>query len=1122
MTASFSLRFLGAVQLDLDGAPLRGLRSRKAVALLGYLAAYGESVSRAQLATLFWPEFSESRALGNLSWAVAHLNGRIQGCLSTDRYTVRLQETEHIKIDLITFRELVARRAPEALAAAVELYRGEFMQGFYLNGCPEFETWLLCERERWHQQAIQALETLILYERNRGAYRQAVPYATRLLQIDPCREEAHRYLMSLLAIEGQRAAALAQYETCCRVLQEELDVEPSEETKALYEQIRAGRIIASQPEPATSQVAYSSTWYHLPTPCTPFIGREQELAQLAAYLANPAYRIITILGLGGIGKTRLALQVAEQQHATFRNGVCVVPLMPVVSSDGLMFAIAEALGLSFADNADPKVQLQKTLSNKELLLVLDNFEHLLDGSVLLLELLHNIPQLKLLVTSRERLHLQAEYPFILEGLYVPSEATEENVTSASAVQLFMDRACRSNPAFELRAEYVRSIIQICRLMEGNPLGIELAAAWVDRLPPASIAEGIQANMDILATTMRDVPDRHRSIRAVFEGSWGRLSQSEQQAISRLSVFQGSFGRDAALAVTEATLAELVSLEHKSLVRRTGSGRYELHELVRYYAREKLGVLVGDLTPGVVGVRDRHSTFYLGCIARAEPALNGPNPQQAMAELRLDLDDIRQAWYWAVKYAKLSEIEGSLKGLVRFYNLTCLFREADMMFSQAAERIEVLLEGTDTPQPTLEILLGKLRAEQSGFLTRQAYCDRAIEIARSVLILAQRHQAVELEATISYYLAEAFTRQGEADLAQAHAERALVLAQHNRIRWLEARNLYLIGRILSQRGDYNEARSSLERAWDIYQEIGDRAGEGSTLGQLGNISWYKGDFATAKTHYELCLHIAQETGNLRAISIASHNLADTLWPLGEYERARQIFEQELRLFQELSDNWGVNLTLMNLGNIFLLLGDYGLAENYSRQALRLAREISNQWAESQALVQLGQLAHLRGDNRAAYECSEQGLVIAQSFAGRSEQAQALACMGYALVGLEQWVEAQDRYQQALSIWYAAGQYHKANEALAGLAACALAQDDTARAQEYVETILRHMARGMFAGTLQPFRIYEICIEVLYAIEDPRAQELQNQVYAQLEEQAAKISDPTSRRLFVEHLPRAVSQ
>ncbi len=654
MARLFRLRFLGAVQIERDGKPVHGFRSRKALALLGYLAVQNRPVPREHLVDLFWEGMPEARGRANLSWVLNRIAALLPGCLETDPHTVQFQRPSGYWLDIDAFEALEVQGEADALNAAAQLYRGEFLEDLYLRDCAEFEIWLAGERERWRQRVAQVLEKLVAYHERRGEREQALHCARRLLALEPWREESHRQVMRLLARSGQREAALAQYQTCRRLLAEELGIEPTTETTALYERIRAA--LARR--------------HNLPPQPTPFVGREAELAEIARLLDDPDCRLVTILGPGGIGKTRLALQAAMARTDAFMEGVFFVPLAGIGAADFLASAIAAALQCPLAGPQDPQAQLLDYLRGKEMLLVLDSFEHQLEGVALLVEILQNAPEVKLLVTSRQRLNLRWEWCFEIAGLEFPRGEMTDGIEEYNAVRLFQQTARQSHRRFALTEGDRPAVARICRLVEGMPLGIELAAAWVGTHSCAEIVHEIERGLGFLATPLRDVPERHRSVRSAFERSWQLLTPSEQQMFMRLSVFYG-FSPQAAGEVTGASPAILKSLADKSLLRRAPSGRYEMHELLRQYAAEKLAAAPAahDET------HDRHCTYYAALLQGQEAALAGAGAMEAVAAIRAEIANVHAAWRWAATQGRLAEIERSINGLSRFYLLVGPFQEA---------------------------------------------------------------------------------------------------------------------------------------------------------------------------------------------------------------------------------------------------------------------------------------------------------------------------------------------------------------------------------------------------------------------------------------------------------------
>ena len=1023
-------------------------------------------------------------------------------------------------VDIVAFKELEARDDAASLAAAVELYQGEFLEGLYLAGCTDFEIWLVGERERWRQRVARALETLVTHHSRRGEYQQSLRFAHRLLALEPWREEAHRQMMRLLAHSGRRGAALAQYETCRRVLAEELGVEPTEETKALCERIQAA----------------TSRRHNLPPQPTPFVGREEELAEVVGLLDNPDCRLLTIFGPGGIGKTRLALQAAMTRTEAFLEGVYFVPLVGVSAAEFIASAIADALQFSFFGSQDPQVQLLNYLRGKEVLLILDSFEHLLEGAGLLEEILQKAVEVKLLVTSRERLNLRWERCFEVEGLRYPEgDVTgDRELEGCSAVQLLLQTAQRRSRRFSLSARNESAVVRICQLVEGMPLGIELAAGWVGTHTCVEIAGEIEGNLGFLALSRRDTPERHRSMRATFEHSWRLLTPSERDALMRLSVFCGGFSRKAAGEVAGASRIVLGSLVDKSLLRFLPSGRYEMHELLRQYAAEKLVAL----PEAQIKACDRHCAHYTAFLQHWEADLTGAGAAEALTAIRAEMANVRAAWRWAVTQAKTEEIERGLDGVSRFCLLAGLYQEGETLTKMTVDRLRALVEKADKPERDLQIDLSKSLAEQARFLNRQGMYDRAIAVAREAVNLAQTERAVSVEAVAHLHWGQALCRQGAFGAAQTRLEQALTLARAVSLRQVEADGLLSLGNVSHGRGAYAEARAYFEQALPIYREIGDWRGEGASLNNLGTVCHHVGDDAGATAYYEQALSIYRQTGDRQIGGAALHNLARVFLQQGNYAEARAYLEQGLRVWREIGDRQSEGWSLLNLGRVALQQGEYAKTKAYCEQALRIFREISARQGEGLALINLGcvsrqrgdyaeaavhleqallicreigdrqgegwtltylsdvsteqgdyaearayleqalriyreigdregegwglgslsLLFHHLGDDEAAQECSQQALAIVQELGNRSLQGDALTHLGHALAGLGHLDEAAEAYRQALDIRRELGERNRAMESLAGLARVSLAQSDLTQAQAQVEEILAHLETG----------------------------------------------------------------
>ena len=640
MPGNLELALLGNLEIRQDEVPVTDFKSSKALALLCYLAVTGHSHTRSALAGLLWGDMPEHNARMNLSQALTTLRRLFGEHLNITRQTVAFNRDSEYWLDVESFKSAAAKEDITSLPEIVQLYRGDFLDGLYVPKAPEFEVWVLTERARLHELALQALHTLALHyaEQGEAGWEVAIDYVKRLLTLEPWQEEAHRQLMRLLALSGRRSAALVQYEKCRQILIEELGVEPAAKTTALYERIRDGALapsserlemtISERGEGADQQLGsemifkQSDFSIKFPPQATNFVGRERELDALDELIIKRGTRLVTIVGPGGIGKTRLAIKFPERQLRPktlgtqeevgppnpFPNGVFFVPLESLRSNDLILPAIAEAMDYRL-DRGES--QLREFLYSKRLLFVIDNFEHLLEGADILSRILQSAPDVHLLATSRERLRLHEEQVYPLEGLEYPEPALARSAADYSAGKLFLQAARRQRPDFNLGDSQVEYLAHICRIVEGMPLALELAATWTDTLPMADIAAEIKSNSDFLATEFRDMPPRHRSVRAVIDVSWERMLPEEQTMFSQLSVFRGGFSREAAKVITGATIQSLAALVGKSLLRYAKSqDRYYIHELLRQYGRDKLA----EQKEQVEDLHDRHSQYYCEWLA----------------------------------------------------------------------------------------------------------------------------------------------------------------------------------------------------------------------------------------------------------------------------------------------------------------------------------------------------------------------------------------------------------------------------------------------------------------------------------------------------------------------------
>jgi predicted ATPase len=655
---TLSITLFGSFQATLEGRPITRFESNKVRALLAYLAVEADRPhSRDELIGLLWPDQTEATARANLRQALANLRlalGERDAAAAYIRITpdgIQFQSADHPPLDVYAFSRLWAeckahphrrletcRSCTQRLRQAIDLYRGDFLAHFLHSASAAFEEWVLARREHWRQGALDALYYLAQHHLLRSDYDQALCAARRQLSLDAWREEAHRQVMQALALSGQRCAALAQFAACRRLLKQELDVEPACETISLLEQIKSGQLGPNRPrQPA------------LPVAATPLLGRARELAEIDRLLENPACRLLTLTGPGGIGKTRLARQVVIEQAGAFADHIHFVQLAPLSSAEFIVPAIAAALGLTLTGPDEPQTQLLRHLRALETVVVLDNFEHLLkDGVSLIVEIMQHAPRVVLLVTSRERLNLAGEWALEVHGLDFPySEATAQT-ESYAALELFMHSARRIRPEFSLAVEDQAAVQRICQLVDGLPLAIELAATWLNVLSCQQVARQLSENLALLNAARHGPTDQPASLHSVFEKSWQLLTVEERRVFQNLAVFRGGALPEAALAVAGAELAALANLIDKSFIRRQGE-RYRVHELLRHYAAEKLAA-AGETDE----VRTRHAQFHLKLAEAVNAQLGGPDQATWLDRLEAEKDNFRAALDWSLAHACTEE------------------------------------------------------------------------------------------------------------------------------------------------------------------------------------------------------------------------------------------------------------------------------------------------------------------------------------------------------------------------------------------------------------------------------------------------------------------------------------
>ena len=643
--ARLAVNTLGGVEIFFEDRPVTALfRTRKEVLLLVYLMAESHhSHTREFLAELFWPEKPEGVARVNLRQALAGIKKIIGDRQAADPYLITTHETilfnrdsdywldeqvfkDHFQsVQAHTHDSLVSCQACiQQLLAANAIYGGDYLYESQLSDSLDLNEWIFCRREQYFRLMLGALKNISDFFNHLGDHETAIRFARQLVNLDPLEEGEHQNLMYLLAVSGHRSAALEQYQQCRQMLRSKLGIEPSDATTSLYERIRSGQISEAT---RTGQMPAS-----LPIQLTSFINRQAEIEEFRRCFQNPVCRLLTLIGPPGIGKTRLALHIVDDQRENYPEGVHFVSLDDAKPGESLTACLARATGLKLDGPATTHTnQLISHLQWNTGLFLLDHFDDYLNETGVLIKLLSRARQLRVLLTCRERLNLQSACLFRLGGLPCIPADPPFHPQESDAVQLFLQRARRIRTGFNPDEASLAQVIRICHLTEGNPLAIELAAARLRDLSLEQIASRLQQGIDVLATSADDLPERQRSLRASLDYSWERLDFSEQETLAKLSSFVGGFSYEEAQFRLGVQPPTLTSLFNKSLVEKGSEDKYSLPNLVRLYATEKLA----DLYPDFYETLDQTKTQPLLVVPlQTSAAADGILTHQQLLEDRL--------------------------------------------------------------------------------------------------------------------------------------------------------------------------------------------------------------------------------------------------------------------------------------------------------------------------------------------------------------------------------------------------------------------------------------------------------------------------------------------------------
>jgi predicted ATPase/uncharacterized protein HemY len=629
------------------------------------------------------------------------------------------------------------------------------------------------------------------------------------------------------------------------------------------------------------------------------------------------------------------------------------------------------------------------------LLVIDNFEHVIDGAGLLFEILSSAPRIKIILTTRERVNVREEQLLEVSGLDYPRSpgALAGQVEGFSAVQLFEQTARRVNWAFALTPDQEPAVARVCQLVEGMPLAVELAAAWTRVISCAEIVQEIEHGLDILATSLPGLPSRHRSLRVLFDYSWQLLSAEERRGFSDLAVFRGGFERAAGEQVAGTSFRTLATLVDASCLRRTTAGRYEIHELLRQYGEEKLSAAAA------IAVGGRHCAYYAGFVQQRETQLAGSDQRRALDEIAAEIDNVRAGWRWAVQHDQAAEIDRFMPGLTMFYEIRSFFQEGAQVFEQAAQAIV----NVSTIVPNVQHkLFGQLRARQAKFLALLGEFKTARQLLELNLTTLRDYGTPRDLAFALRELAEVMYRLGEYDRAMQLAQESLSLQRSDDAdeRYDIALTLNLLGSVERDMGNYDRARQHLEQSRALREAIGDRQGVAKALNNLGILCTIQGDYVEAKRLLEESLALRRELGDDYGAALALNNLGNIASALEDFVEARRLYQESLAIRRAIGDRFAIALAMNNLGNVAFGQGEYAEAWQLCQESLATRRAIGDRRGVAGSLNSLGSIASAQGDYRTARGYFREALQVALEINSRQRLLEILTEVGILLLNEDQ--------------------------------------------------------------------------------------------------------------------------
>lgn len=939
----------GGLKVILDGEEVTSFSTDKARALLIYLALDpGRPFQRSHLAGLLWSDQSDTQALHSLRQTLSLLRKSIfenepgNPFLIVERDRVKFNSHTSFWVDVLEFkRELQAAYQNHrnqitytsidlrSLKNAIGRYTGPFLDRFTLNCSALFDEWLILVQEETNTLAVEALSYLVDYHQKRGEIIPAIQFCKQILQINPWDESIHYRLMNLMAIDGQWTAAQNAYKNLHTYLKIQIGVEPDPKTKALFQKIRSSSLNSqSLPNP------YPSPASNLPNKHSIFIGRDKELDEISALLASTATHLLTLSGAGGIGKTRIALEVAAQQIGIYKDGVFFASLLNDTTLVQVETSIAQAVGLPFSDQLQQKALLLDFLRLREIFLILDNCDQLASNyefTEFISEIIRTAKNLKMLITSRERLNIQEEHVFIVEGLPYPGERpnTRKELNLYDSLELFQTRVQQSNRFFKINEKNQHPILHLCQLMEGHPLAIELAASSISAQVNADLLARVDEEIDTFIDAYSNATPQHRSLKTVFDVSWKLLSKAQQKVLAKLSIFRGGFELSDAENLTTIGSPIFSQLINKSLLRQQDGDRCDMHEIIRRFSQEKLEES-GDYPT----MRSQHAYYFQQQLSQQSSVLIGEKQNEVLDWIEREFENIKAAWNWLLSVNEFKKLENMIEILYQFFNIRSWFLEGIGLFQDTQKSLQLNSDNS--------IFLGMVFARIAALAYRARMNDLVSEaITQSMNIFEFEKNESEI-AFCLVTLGGLHLRKKSYQEALTCSQKSLQLYTQNGNISGQSYSAYLQGLVYNRMGNYPLSKTALEQSLALSIKVNDQRRCIAPLNVLGDLACLEGDYPQAEVYFQQGIEIARALKDRFNLAILLNNLATIYQIYQQFSQEKKALEESISISHEIGDLDGEALALNNLGEMAIIQEDFSQAIEYSKKALTIANQIGEEF------------------------------------------------------------------------------------------------------------------------------------------------------------------------------------